>query len=85
MTPENTVFIRRPIGCSSPLSLLYGNLWLHTIHGRAAGGGDGSSSPIPTWMCGLSPADGDALSIGGNHTMHILRRQSRFPDIAFQQ
>ena len=58
-----------------PLSLLHGDLRLpHDPRPRAGNSRPASSSPIPSSTCGSSPATATRLSIGGNHTMHVLRR-----------
>ncbi len=70
---ENTVFISG-IGCSSRFPYYMNTYGMHTIHGRApaiATGLKASRSELDVWIV---TGDGDALSIGGNHLIHILRR-----------
>ena len=69
---EKTVFISG-IGCSSRFPYYMASYGFHTIHGRAAAVATaGTADPgIDVWII---TGDGDALSIGGNHTMHVLRR-----------
>ena len=47
---------------------------MHTIHGRAPGFASGLKVHNPNLSIWLITGDGDGLSIGGNHLIHILRR-----------
>jgi len=70
---ENIVFISG-IGCSSRFPY-YMNTWgFHTIHGRAPAIATGLRVARPDLKVFLVTGDGDGLSIGGNHMLHILRR-----------
>ncbi|MEM7785987.1 MAG: 2-oxoacid:ferredoxin oxidoreductase subunit beta [Planctomycetota bacterium] len=71
--PENTVFISG-IGCSSRFPYYMNTYGMHSIHGRAPAFASGLKSTRPELDVWLITGDGDALSIGGNHFMHILRR-----------
>lgn len=71
--PENTVFISG-IGCSSRFPYYMETYGFHTIHGRAPAVATGVKLANPELDVWIITGDGDALSIGGNHTMHILRR-----------
>ena len=71
--PENTVFISG-IGCSSRFPYYMETYGFHTIHGRAPAVATGVKLANPDLDVWIVTGDGDALSIGGNHTMHILRR-----------
>jgi 2-oxoglutarate ferredoxin oxidoreductase subunit beta len=71
--PENTVFISG-IGCSSRFPYYMETYGFHTIHGRAPAVATGLKLANPELDVWIITGDGDALSIGGNHTMHILRR-----------
>ena len=71
--PENTVFISG-IGCSSRFPYYMETYGFHTIHGRAPAIATGVKLANPALDVWIITGDGDALSIGGNHTMHILRR-----------
>jgi 2-oxoglutarate ferredoxin oxidoreductase subunit beta len=73
MRPENTVFISG-IGCSSRFPYYMETYGFHTIHGRAPAIATGVKLANPELDVWIITGDGDALSIGGNHTMHILRR-----------
>ena len=71
--PENTVFVSG-IGCSSRFPYYMATYGFHTIHGRAPAIATGVKLANPALDVWMVTGDGDALSIGGNHTMHILRR-----------
>jgi 2-oxoglutarate ferredoxin oxidoreductase subunit beta len=71
--PENTVFVSG-IGCSSRFPYYMETYGFHTIHGRAPAVATGVKLANPELDVWIITGDGDALSIGGNHTMHILRR-----------
>ncbi len=71
--PENIVFVSG-IGCSSRFPYYMETYGFHTIHGRAPAFATGVKLANPELDVWIITGDGDALSIGGNHTMHILRR-----------
>ncbi|RDV06699.1 2-oxoacid:ferredoxin oxidoreductase subunit beta [Sphingorhabdus pulchriflava] len=71
--PEDTVFISG-IGCSSRFPYYMETYGFHTIHGRAPAVATGVKLANPELDVWIITGDGDALSIGGNHTMHLLRR-----------
>jgi 2-oxoglutarate/2-oxoacid ferredoxin oxidoreductase subunit beta len=71
--PENVVFVSG-IGCSSRFPYYMETYGFHTIHGRAPTFATGIKLANPDLDVWIITGDGDALSIGGNHTMHILRR-----------
>src|SRR5438105_10626486 len=70
---EKTVFISG-IGCSSRFPYYMSTYGCHTIHGRAPAFATGVKLANPELDVWIITGDGDALSIGGNHTMHVLRR-----------
>lgn len=70
---ENTVFVAG-IGCSSRFPYYMGTYGLHSIHGRAPAFATGIKIANPDLDVWVVTGDGDGLSIGGNHLMHILRR-----------
>ena len=72
-TPENTVFVSG-IGCSSRFPYYMSTYGFHTIHGRAPAVATGVKLANPELDVWLVTGDGDGLSIGGNHLMHVLRR-----------
>ncbi len=72
-TPANTVFVSG-IGCSSRFPYYMESYGFHTIHGRAPAVATGVKLANPDLDVWIITGDGDALSIGGNHTFHLLRR-----------
>ena len=71
--PAKTVFVSG-IGCSSRFPYYIESYGFHTIHGRAPAFATGIKLANPELDVWLVTGDGDGMSIGGNHTMHILRR-----------
>ena len=70
---ENFVFVSG-IGCSSRFPYYMNTYGLHTIHGRAMTIATGLVSARPELSVWVVTGDGDALSIGGNHFIHCMRR-----------
>ena len=70
---ENTVFISG-IGCSSRFPYYMNTYGFHTIHGRAPAVATGLKVTRPELDVWVVTGDGDGLSIGGNHLIHVLRR-----------
>ncbi|HLA16590.1 MAG TPA: thiamine pyrophosphate-dependent enzyme [Candidatus Limnocylindrales bacterium] len=70
---ENIVFISG-IGCSGRLPYYMNTYGFHTIHGRAPTIATGLKAARPDLMVWVITGDGDALSIGGNHLLHSMRR-----------
>ena len=70
---ENIVFISG-IGCSGRLPYYMNTYGFHTIHGRAPTLATGLKAARPDLMVWVITGDGDALSIGGNHVLHAMRR-----------
>ncbi len=70
---ENFVFISG-IGCSSRFPYYMNTYGFHSIHGRAPAIATGIKTTRPELEVWLVTGDGDALSIGGNHLIHALRR-----------
>ncbi|MDH3738147.1 MAG: 2-oxoacid:ferredoxin oxidoreductase subunit beta [Alphaproteobacteria bacterium] len=71
--PEQTVFVSG-IGCAARFPYYMETYGFHTIHGRSPAIATGvklANPELDVWVVG---GDGDMLSIGGNHTMHALRR-----------
>jgi 2-oxoglutarate/2-oxoacid ferredoxin oxidoreductase subunit beta len=62
------------IGCSSRFPYYMNTYGFHTIHGRACAVATGVKAANPKLSVWVITGDGDALSIGGNHTMHAMRR-----------
>jgi len=73
VTRENTVFVSG-IGCSSRFPYYMDTYGFHTIHGRAPAVATGVKLANPDLDVWMITGDGDGLSIGGNHLMHVLRR-----------
>ena len=70
---EKIVFISG-IGCSSRFPYYMNTYGMHSIHGRAPAFATGLKSTRQDLMVWVITGDGDALSIGGNHFIHALRR-----------
>ena len=70
---ENLVFISGS-GCSSRFPYYMNTYGIHSIHGRAPAFATGLKSVRPDLQVWVITGDGDALSIGGNHLMHAIRR-----------
>src|SRR4051794_28983019 len=62
------------IGCSSRFPYYVDTYGLHSIHGRAPAIATGLATSRPDLSVWVVTGDGDALSIGGNHLIHVLRR-----------
>ena len=62
------------IGCSSRFPYYMNTYGFHTIHGRAPAFATGIKCVQPELTVWIATGDGDALSIGGNHLMHAIRR-----------
>ena len=70
---ENTVFVSG-IGCAARFPYYMSTYGFHTIHGRAPAIATGIKLANPDLDVWIVTGDGDALSIGGNHLIHVLRR-----------
>lgn len=70
---ENIVFISG-IGCSGRFPYYMNTYGMHSIHGRAPAVATGLKATRPELDVWIVTGDGDALSIGGNHLIHLLRR-----------
>ncbi|MBL4724925.1 MAG: 2-oxoacid:ferredoxin oxidoreductase subunit beta [Lutibacter sp.] len=70
---EDVVFISG-IGCSSRFPYYMNTYGMHTIHGRAPGIASGIKLANPNLSVWVMTGDGDAMAIGGNHFIHVLRR-----------
>jgi 2-oxoglutarate ferredoxin oxidoreductase subunit beta len=71
--PDNTVFVSG-IGCAARFPYYVESYGFHTIHGRAAAIATGVKLANPELDVWVVSGDGDSLSIGGNHLLHLLRR-----------
>lgn len=72
--PREKFAIISGIGCSSRFPYYMNVYGVHTIHGRAAAIASGLKCARPDLSVWLVTGDGDSFSIGGNHTIHLLRR-----------
>ncbi len=73
VAPERTAFVSG-IGCSSRFPYYLSTYGFHTIHGRAPAIATGLKMANPDLDVWVITGDGDGLSIGGNHMLHVLRR-----------
>jgi 2-oxoglutarate/2-oxoacid ferredoxin oxidoreductase subunit beta len=72
--PKENIVIVSGIGCSSRFPYYMNTYGMHSIHGRATAVASGLKASRPELSVWIVTGDGDALSIGGNHTIHLLRR-----------
>ncbi len=79
---ENTVFVSG-IGCSSRFPYYMSTYGFHTVHGRAPAIATGVKLANPALDVWVMTGDGDGLSIGGNHMLHVLRRNVDLQIILF--
>lgn len=73
LPPEQHVFVSG-IGCAGRLPYYMNTYGFHTIHGRATAVATGLKAMRDDLTVWVITGDGDALSIGGNHLIHCLRR-----------
>ncbi len=79
---ENTMVVSG-IGCSSRLPYYLNSYGIHSIHGRATTLATGLAVTRPDLAVFVVTGDGDALSIGGNHLLHALRRNVNITILLF--
>ncbi|HTD94138.1 MAG TPA: 2-oxoacid:ferredoxin oxidoreductase subunit beta [Chitinophagaceae bacterium] len=72
--PRENIVIISGIGCSSRFPYYMNTYGMHSIHGRATAVASGLKASRPELSVWIVSGDGDGLSIGGNHTIHLLRR-----------
>ena len=82
LAKENIVFISG-IGCSSRFPYYMNTFGMHSIHGRAPAIATGLAISRPDLSIWVVTGDGDALSIGGNHLIHALRRNVNLKILLF--
>ncbi|CAB4858039.1 MAG: 2-oxoacid:ferredoxin oxidoreductase subunit beta [Actinobacteria bacterium] len=82
LAKENIVFVSG-IGCSSRFPYYLDTFGLHSIHGRAPAIATGLATSRPDLSVWVITGDGDALSIGGNHLIHALRRNVNLKILLF--
>ena len=80
--PHEVVFVSG-IGCSSRFPYYMNTYGFHTIHGRAPAIATGLAAARPDLDVWVVTGDGDALSIGGNHFIHALRRNVNLKILLF--
>jgi 2-oxoglutarate ferredoxin oxidoreductase subunit beta len=79
---EDTVFVSG-IGCAARLPYYMNTYGMHSIHGRAPAIATGLAVSRPDLHVWVITGDGDALSIGGNHLIHSLRRNVNITIVLF--
>jgi 2-oxoglutarate ferredoxin oxidoreductase subunit beta len=72
--PREEIIFISGIGCSSRFPYYMNTYGFHTIHGRAPAVATGLKLARPELTVFVVTGDGDGLSIGGNHMLHVLRR-----------
>jgi 2-oxoglutarate ferredoxin oxidoreductase subunit beta len=72
--PRERIAVISGIGCSSRFPYYVNSYGMHSIHGRAPAIVTGLKAARPELSVWLVTGDGDGLSIGGNHLIHLLRR-----------
>jgi 2-oxoglutarate ferredoxin oxidoreductase subunit beta len=72
--PRENIAIISGIGCSSRFPYYMNTYGMHSIHGRATAIASGLKASRPELSVWIVTGDGDGLSIGGNHMIHLLRR-----------
>ncbi len=72
--PKENIVLISGIGCSSRFPYYMNTYGMHSIHGRATAIASGLKASRPELSVWIVTGDGDGLSIGGNHTIHLLRR-----------
>jgi 2-oxoglutarate/2-oxoacid ferredoxin oxidoreductase subunit beta len=81
--PRENLVIISGIGCSSRLPYYVNSYGMHSIHGRAPAIATGLAASRPDLSVWVITGDGDALSIGGNHLIHALRRNINLKILLF--
>jgi 2-oxoglutarate ferredoxin oxidoreductase subunit beta len=72
--PKENIAIISGIGCSSRFPYYMNTFGMHSIHGRATAIASGLKASRPDLSVWIVSGDGDSMSIGGNHTIHMMRR-----------
>src|SRR5215469_4972433 len=81
--PRENLAIVSGIGCAARLPYYLNSYGLHSIHGRAPAIATGLAASRPDLSVWVITGDGDALSIGGNHLIHSLRRNVNIKILLF--
>ncbi len=81
--PKENFVIISGIGCSSRFPYYMDTFGMHSIHGRATAIASGLKASRPELSVWVVTGDGDSLSIGGNHLIHLLRRNINIQVLLF--
>ena len=81
--PRENLVIVSGIGCAARLPYYVDSYGMHSIHGRAPAIATGLAATRPDLSVWVITGDGDALSIGGNHLIHALRRNVNIKILLF--
>jgi len=81
--PKENIVIISGIGCSSRFPYYMNTYGMHSIHGRATAIASGLKASRPELSLWIVAGDGDSMSIGGNHTIHMLRRNFNLNFLVF--
>jgi len=81
--PRENIVVISGIGCSSRFPYYVNSYGMHSIHGRAPAIATGLASSRRDLSVWVATGDGDALSIGGNHLIHALRRNINIKILLF--
>jgi 2-oxoglutarate ferredoxin oxidoreductase subunit beta len=81
--PRENFVVVSGIGCSSRFPYYMNTFGFHSIHGRAPAVATGIKTANPGLSVWIATGDGDALSIGGNHLIHMLRRNVEIKILMF--
>ena len=81
--PKEKIVVVSGIGCSSRFPYYVDTYGMHSIHGRAPAIATGLAATRPDLSVWVVTGDGDALSIGGNHLIHALRRNVNLKILLF--
>src|SRR5271169_1333463 len=81
--PRENIVVISGIGCAARLPYYVNSFGMHSIHGRAPAIATGLATSRPDLSVWVITGDGDALSIGGNHLIHSLRRNINIKILLF--
>ncbi len=81
--PREKFAVISGIGCSSRFPYYMSTFGFHTIHGRAAAVASGVKAANPDLSVWVISGDGDSLAIGGNHFIHLVRRNLNINMVLF--
>lgn len=81
--PRENIAIISGIGCSSRFPYYMNTYGMHSIHGRATAIASGLKISRPELSVWIVTGDGDSMSIGGNHLIHLLRRNINLQILLF--